>query len=454
MRIIAVLFAAASVAAAAQTAPAATPQATALTGLVTYTCGTATKHAGLGEIALTPATMVTDKAAGWDLNSVPAVANGICSARQSDGKSQPFYLSFPVPEGNYRITLMLGGKDASLVTVRAEARRLMIEKLPIAAGKTVTRAIDINVRLPEFNKPDGTPARVRLKPREIGNLDWDPKLTLEFNGDHPAFHSLTIEPLNGAKAEPVIYLAGDSTMVDQDVEPWASWGQMLPRFFLPGVVVANHAESGESSASFISEQRFAKIMSLLKPGDWLFVQFAHNDQKLGPAFPDRYRQIMTDFVNQVRAKGATPVIVTAMNRDMWDSDDAHIKDTLAPYPQISRDIAAATSAALIDLNAMSKTMFEAMGHAGADKAFMHFAANTFPGQEAAISDNTHFNSYGAYELARCVVQGIRNDRLPLAKYLAPSVPTFDPATPDPFAGFSLPFTPMQKKEDVTKVPQT
>ena len=74
-------------------------------------------------------------------------------------------------------------------------------------------------------------------------------------------------------------------MVDQDVEPWASWGQKLPRFFLPGVVVANHAESGESSSSFVGEQRMAKILSLIKPGDYFFVQFAHNDQKNGPELP-------------------------------------------------------------------------------------------------------------------------------------------------------------------------
>ena len=126
----------------------------------------------------------------------------------------------------------------------------MLEKLSIAAGKSLTRSFDVNVRIPEYTKPDGTPGRVRLKPREIGNLDWDPKLTLEFNGANPAFHSLTVEPIT----EPVIYLAGDSTMVDQDVEPWASWGQMLPRFFQPGVVVANHAESGESSSSFVARR--------------------------------------------------------------------------------------------------------------------------------------------------------------------------------------------------------
>ena len=448
MRTLSISLLALAVAASAQAAPPA-PAALvrpALTGPVTFTCGSAKK----GATAVTPATLITDTTAGWDLHSTPAIAKGVCtSQQQSGGKDQPFYFSIPVPEGNYRVTVVLGGSQASVTTVRAEARRLMLEKIPTAAGKTVTRQFDVNVRVPDFIKPDGTPGRVRLKPREIGNLDWDPKLTLEFNGGHPAIHSLTIEPIT----EPVIYLAGDSTMVDQDVEPWASWGQQLPRFFLPGVVVANHAESGESSNSWVGEQRMAKILSLIKPGDYFFVQFAHNDQKNGADFPEKYRTYMTDFVHQVRAKGATPVIVTAMNRDNFDAD-GHIKDTLAPYPQISREVAAATQTALIDLNAMSKTMFEAMGPDGANHAFMKFKAGSYPGVDRDISDTTHFNNYGAYELARCIVQGIRNDQLPIAKFLDPAIPEFDPAKFDPFATFSLPYTPMQKQEDTTKVPQT
>ena len=437
-------------------APAAPPQAVrpamppivptvvppALPGPVTYTCGAVKK----GATALTPATLVSDKSAGWDLKTVPTVANGICSATD-----KPFFFSIPVPPGNYRVTMELGGKEASTVTVRAEARRLYVQTLPIAAGKTVTRTIDVNVRIPEFTKPDGTQGRVRLKQREIGNLDWDPKLTLEFNGVNPAFHSLTIEPLTGAKAEPTLYLAGDSTMVDQDVEPWASWGQQLPRFFLPGVVVANHAESGESAISFLGEQRFAEIMSLIKPGDYFFVQFAHNDQKVANGMP-RYVQIMTDFVTQVKAKGAIPVIVTAQNRDAFDAD-GHINDTLGGYPQASRKIAADTGVALIDLNDMSKTMFEAMGPAGADHAFMKFKAGSYPGVDRDISDTTHFNNFGAYELAQCITHGIRADKLPIARFLDPGVPDFDPAHPDVFADFHLPYTPPQQQGDVTQIPQ-
>ncbi len=427
--------------AAAAPAPiVATVVPPALTGPVTYTCGPAKK----GAIALTSTSLlVATTTAGWDLNTVPAVTNGICSATTD----KPFFFSIPVPPGNYRVTMTLGGKQASTVTVRAEARRLMLENIAIPAGKTVARAIDVNVRIPEFTKPDGTPGRVRLKAREVGNLDWDAKLTLEFNGANPAFHTLTIEPIT----EPVIYLAGDSTMVDQDVEPWASWGQQLPRFFSPGVVIANHAESGESAISFLGEQRFAEILSLIKPGDFFFVQFAHNDQKVPNGLP-RYIQIMTDFVTQVKAKGATPVIVTSMNRDNFDAE-GHITDTLGGYPQASRQIAADTGVALIDLNDMSKTMFEAMGPAGADHAFMKFKAGSYPGVERDISDTTHFNNFGAYELARAIVHGVRQDKLPIAKFLDPTVPDFDPAHPDAFADFHLPYTPPQVQGDVTQIPQ-
>jgi lysophospholipase L1-like esterase len=417
---------------------------TATVSAQSFTCSAAKKG---GATALTPATVVSATSAGWDLNTTPSVSGGVCSS------DKPFYFSVPLAEGNYRVTVTLGGAQASVTTVRAEARRLMIEKLPIAAGDSIARSFDVNLRVADFTKPDGTPGRVKLKAREVGNLDWDNKLTLEFNGTNPSVRSISIEPLTGAKAEPTIYLAGDSTMVDQDTEPWASWGQMLPRFFLPGIAIANHAESGEASNSFLGEQRFAKIISVIKPGDYFIVQFGHNDQKNKDFLP-QYHTIMTQFVTDVRAKGATPIIVTSMNRNSFD-DSGHIKDTFAGYIQAAREVATATNTTLIDLNEISKTIFEALGPGpnGTEHAFMFFDANTFPGQTIAIHDSTHFNSYGAYELARAIVQATRDQKLPFAKYLDPSVPTFDPAHPDPFAQFSLPFTPILKAEDPTKIPQ-
>ena len=146
-------------------------------------------------------------------------------------------------------------------------------------------------------------------------------------------------------------------------------------------------------------------------------------------------------------------MITAMNRNTFDAA-GHITNSLGEYPAAVRQIAAEQKVALIDLNAMSKTLFEALGPDAALHAFMHYPANTYPNQPDAIKDDTHFNSYGAYELARCIVHGIRSANLPLVKFLDPQIPDFDPARPDPQATFRLPETPIQIKTNVMSVPQT
>jgi lysophospholipase L1-like esterase len=409
--------------------------------LMKYACGPANRMFA----TLSPTSRFTDTTAGFDLLPSPTVEGKSCTS------DKPFFFSIPIPEGSYRVTVVLGGPQASVTTIRAEGRRLMLEKIPTGADASVTKIFDTNVRYPEIS---GHPKNlVKLKPRELGILNWDHKLTLEFNGEHPSIRSIDIEPIGIKTDEPVIYLAGDSTVVDQYYEPWAAWGQMLPRFFLPGIVVANHAESGETTKSFVGEHRLAKIMTTMKPGDYLFIQFAHNDMKPGAVPIDEYKKLLIDFITQTRAKGATPVLVTPMNRRTFD-DASHITNSFGPYPDAVREVAAQQKVALIDLNAMSKTLFEAMGPEGTLKAFMHYPADSFPGQTAAISDDTHFNSYGAYELARCIVHGIREANLPLTKFLDPTLPDFNPAHPDSQPDFHLPFTPILLKSDPTKVGQT
>jgi lysophospholipase L1-like esterase len=398
-------------------------------------------HAKSDYMQLTASSLYTATAPGFDLNTVPEIGTKSCFS------ASPFFLSIALPEGSYRVRVVLGTDKPSTTTVWAEARRLMLEKIVVKANASVSRVFDVNVRVPEI--AGNATHRVKLKPREVGNLDWDNKLTLEFNGDNPSFRSLTIEPIH----EPTIYLAGDSTVVDQDVEPWAAWGQMLPRFFRPGVVIANHAESGETIRSFEGEQRLAKIMSLIKPGDYLFIQFGHNDQKPNAVSVDDYKKLLAEYIAQARAKGATPVLVTSMNRRTFDAD-GKITNSLAGYPDAVREVAAVQHVALIDLNGMSKVLFEAMGPEGTLKAFMHYPANAFPNQTEPISDDTHFNSYGAFELARCVVQGIREAKLPIRKFLTKDISGFNPSMPDPPADFNLPATPIPlKTANVMKVPQ-
>jgi lysophospholipase L1-like esterase len=406
--------------------------------LMKYACGPANRMFA----TLSPTSRFTDTTAGFDLLASPEMAGNSCTS------DKPFFFSVAITEGNYRVTVILGGPQASVTTVRAEGRRLMLEKIPTEPNASLTRSFDTNVRYPEIA---GNPANlVKLKDREQGILNWDHKLTLEFNGDHPSVRSISIEPIPN---EPTIYLAGDSTVVDQYYEPWAAWGQMLPRFFLPAVVIANHAESGETTRSFVTEKRLDKIMSTIKSGDYLFIQFAHNDMKSGAVSLDDYKRLLADYIAQTRAKGATPVLVTSMNRRTFD-DSGHITNSFGGYPDAMREVAAQQKVALIDLNTMSKTLFETLGPEGSIKAFMHYPANAYANQPKAIDDDTHFNSYGAYELARCIVHGIRESNLPIAKFLDPAVPDFNPAHPDPQPDFHLPATPILIKSDPTKVGQT
>ncbi|CAN5301439.1 rhamnogalacturonan acetylesterase [soil metagenome] len=332
----------------------------------------------------------------------------------------PFLFSIAAPEGDYRVILELGGKAASDTTVKAESRRLMAERIVTKPGKTTTVELVVNVRTPVLtapppNAPGGM--RVALNPREEGAYDWDDKLTLEFCGPAPALRRLRVEPVT----VPVVYLAGDSTVTDQRFEPAASWGQMLPRFFKPDVSVANHAESGETLKAFLIERRLDKILSRIKPGDWLLIQFGHNDQKVGwpqtyAEAATTYRDYLKAYIGEARRRGAKPVLVTSMHRRKFDAA-GKVVNTLGDYPEAVRAVGRETGVPVIDLQTMSAAFYEALGPDNAWKAF-----------NDGGKDATHHNNYGAYVLAQCVAAGILTHVPDLAAHLV-DTPPFDPARP-------------------------
>ena len=151
---------------------------------------------------------------------------------------KPFYFTVDLPEGHYRVLITLGGSaEGSSTTLKAESRRLLFENVKTASGETVRKMVVVDVRYPQMKNQEG----IKLKEREVNYLNWDHKLTLEFNGEHPCVAAIEIQK---ADELPTIFLAGNSTVTDQENEPWASWGQMFPNFLKPELVVANYAESG------------------------------------------------------------------------------------------------------------------------------------------------------------------------------------------------------------------
>ena len=373
--------------------------------------------------------------------AIPALAHA-APFTATLGPLKPGYTMVDLPEGNYNVTVTFGGgKAASSTTIKAELRRLMLENVVTKPGETVKRTFTVNVRTPRIPASASiAEGVVNLKvPRETVQeaWAWDPRLTLEVAGDSAAVKGVEIV----AADTPTIFLIGDSTVCDQPGEPYGSWGQMLPRFFKAGVAIANHAESGETLRDSIARRRLDKMLSAMKPGDVMLIQFGHNDQKQireGKGGPfTTYKAELKTHVEGVLARGGIPVVISSMERRNFDAQ-GKVVPSLIDYATAAREVANEMKVAYIDLNAQSKLFYEALGPEGSRAAF----AEPAPGK----IDNTHHNSYGAYELAKIVAGALRQAKLPVAAYLADDFSGFDPTKPDAPASFAVPRSPTYNAE--------
>ncbi len=349
---------------------------------------------------------------------------------------EPYYFTVDLPEGSYNVTVTFGGQAPSSLTVKADMRRLMLENVTAGPGQTVSRTFTVNVRTPQITARNGVAAgEVRLKvPRETVQeaRAWDRRLTLEINGERPQLRTLEIVPVR----VPALFLLGDSTVCDQPGEPYSSWGQMLPRFFKPGLAVANHGESGETYRDSIGRRRLDKILSVMQPGDTVIMQFGHNDQKQikeGKGGPfTTYKAEIKTHVDAIRLHGGTPVLVSPMERRAFDAH-GKVVPSLADYAEAARQAAGELKLPFIDLNALSKPFYEALGP---EKSALAFAEPT-PGK----IDNTHHNSYGSYQLAKIIVSALRQAKLAPAAFIVDGFTDYDPARPDPVERFAVQASP-------------
>lgn len=379
----------------------------------------------------------TNTGYGFDLNSSSKVKINT----NSFSAEKPTYFSVQLPEGNYQVEVTMGNTEkASNISIKAESRRLMVNQLSIPKGQKITKIFNVNIRTPKIDNQ----LNVTLKDREKDILDWDDKLTLEFLGQ-VSIQDIKITAKDNLT---VVYLAGDSTVTDQDVEPWASWGQFITNYFDDSVVVANYAYSGSSLSSFKNGNRLKKILNQIKKGDYLFVEFGHNDEKIkgeGNGAWGSYSGLLTEFVESAKEKGAIPVLVTPTQRRFFENGT--LKETHGDFPAAMRDVAQKNNIALIDVTKMTTELYEAWGDEPSRKAFVQYPANTFPGQEKALDDNTHFNSFGANEIALCVLKGIRELDIPLKKQIKKETPNYNPKKPNYISSWTL---PMSDRFEITK----
>ena len=340
---------------------------------------------------------------------------------------KPFTVSFAVPDGNYKVTVILGSKKkASQTVVRAESRRHYTDLISTKKGKFETVTFVVNKHNPVIEGD----VRVKLKPREVEYKNWDDSLNLSFCGPAPAVQQIRIEPATDVTT---IYLCGNSTVVDQENEPWASWGQMITRWFGPQVAIANFAESGLSCTTFLAQLRLDKILSQLKKGDYVIVEFGHNDEKEkkpGDGAWYSYSRNLKIFVDRVREAGGNIIFCTPTARRFFNDDQKTLQNTHGDYPEAMKMVARRENVSVIDLTQMSTTFYEALGFEGSMKALVHYPANTFAGQDKPLADNTHFNPYGAWEIAKMIVMGLKQMNSPLVNYLRSDWQDFDPKYPD------------------------
>lgn len=221
-----------------------------------------------------------------------------------------------------------------------------------------------------------------------------------------------------------IYLVGDSTMSDKPDprnNPERGWGQMLPAFFAENVAIRNHARNGRSSKSFIAEGLWRAVLDSLQPGDYVFIQFAHNDEKDydSTRFTNPYtgyRRNLEKFVRETRGKGAIPILFSPIVRREFN-DKGVLVDTHGPYPLVARMVASELNVPFVDLQWLSEAMVLAAGPEKSKAYYLWVEAGNYEKFPEGIQDNSHLSERGATEVARLAVRELIHLNIPIRNYL-------------------------------------
>ncbi len=225
--------------------------------------------------------------------------------------------------------------------------------------------------------------------------------------------------------KPTIYLIGDSTMADKpdpiEVSPERGWGQLLPEFFNNDIALSNHALNGRSSESFITEGHWKEVFTKLKKGDYVIIQFGHNDEKFKD--PKRYTipsssyyHNLEKFVLESREKGATPIIASSIVRRQFN-EFGTLEDTHGLYPLVSRNVASDLKVPFIDLQFETENIVRDEGIEGSKKIYLHLAPGEYTKHPEGLEDNTHLSPYGAKLYAGLFVKELKKHKLLINQFI-------------------------------------
>ncbi len=219
-----------------------------------------------------------------------------------------------------------------------------------------------------------------------------------------------------------IFMIGDSTMANKKPEtnPERGWGQMLQQFFNKDVVVSNHARNGRSSKSFIGEGLWKEVLDSLQPGDYVIIQFGHNDQKPDTARHTdphtTYKANLEKYVNETRAKGAYPILCTSIVRRKFD-EHGKLIDTHGDYPVVTREVAKEMNVPLLDMQVQTMNLVSALGPEKSKVLYLYAAPGEYPNRPNGVHDDTHLCIEGGTVVAGMAVEEMKCLKLPVSEYL-------------------------------------
>jgi len=220
-----------------------------------------------------------------------------------------------------------------------------------------------------------------------------------------------------------IFLIGDSTMSNKLAgdEPEKGWGQLFPEYFNDQVLIENHAKNGRSTKSFINEGLWKKVLDRIKPGDFVLIQFGHNDSKASDStrYAEAnitYKNNLINYILETRNKGGIPVLITPVNRRKFD-EHGNFVDQHGDYPKVVREVAAELNVHLIDLHESSLKLFSELGADESKKLFLYVKPGFYTKYPDGKEDDTHFNEYGARIVAELVVEEIKKMNTHLSDFL-------------------------------------
>ncbi|POH61092.1 G-D-S-L family lipolytic protein [Arthrobacter glacialis] len=382
-------------------------------GVLTFDFGNGAVASNSVGIKATTAYTAKNRAGFIDPSAVTATDRGTADALRSDfatvGDTE---FVVDLPNGDYTVDLIAGdATGATDISIAAE-QMAKVQQTARTAGNYLEMSFDIAV--------------------------VDGQLNLEFGGTAPNINAvvLTQKSPRLAGTKPTVWVTGDSTVQSytSDYAPQAGWGQMLPRYLSEDVTVENKAIGGRSSKNFISQGRLDEVLRGIRPGDYLFVQFGHNDNSKGVddryAAPADYAEYLRTYVDGARQRGATPIIVTPVSRRSFDAATGKFNVSFPDYVAAASGLASQSKTALVDLSALSKTYLDSIGPEAALSVFLHVPAGVYPSRPSGTADDTHFQEYGAIAMARLVATGISALDMPLAdEVVAAEPPAAVPAAP-------------------------